>query len=109
MLFLLLLRHYNILQNIFYYRLSQVHLPRILESTTILSMAVHPNSLHQYWGCRTPLATTSIEAISNILRPEILRKLNDNDVSRIPWSSTPRKKSSQTGGTKTELCHIGII
>jgi hypothetical protein len=47
-------------------------------------MVVHPNSLHQYWGCRTPLATTSIEAISNILRPEILRKLNDNDVHKNP-------------------------
>ena len=30
--------------------------------------------------CRGYLATTSIEAISNILRPDILRNLNDTDV-----------------------------
>ena len=47
-------------------------------------MAVHPNPLHQYWGCRGYLATTSIEAISNILHPEILRNLNDNDVLKNP-------------------------
>ena len=47
-------------------------------------MAVLPNNLHQYWGHRGYLATTSIEAITNILHPEILRNLNDNDVLKNP-------------------------
>ena len=47
-------------------------------------MAIHPAYLHQCWGSQTRLATTSIEAISNILRPEILRNLNDNDVLENP-------------------------
>ena len=47
-------------------------------------MAVLPNNLHQYWGHRGYLATTSIEAITNILRSEILRNLNDNDVLKNP-------------------------
>ena len=47
-------------------------------------MAVLPNNLHQYWGHRGYLATTSIEAITNVLRPEILRNLNDNDVLKNP-------------------------
>ena len=47
-------------------------------------MAVLPNNLHQYWGHRGYLATTSIEAITNILRSEILRNLNDNDVLENP-------------------------
>ena len=47
-------------------------------------MAVLPNNLHQYCGHRGYLATTSIEAITNILRSEILRNLNDNDVLKNP-------------------------
>ena len=47
-------------------------------------MAVLPNNLHQYWRHRGYLATTSIEAILNILHPEILRNLNDNDVLKNP-------------------------
>lgn len=48
------------------------------------SMALHLDSLHHYSGGRTPLATTSIEEISNILHCEILRNMNDNDVLKIP-------------------------
>ena len=47
-------------------------------------MAVLPNNLHQYWGHRGYLVTTSIEAITNILRSEILRNLNDGDVHKNP-------------------------
>ena len=65
--------------------------------------------MHHYWGSRTPLATTSIEVISNILRPEILRNLNDNDVLENPLELNSPKEFSHTGGTKTELRHIGII
>ena len=73
-------------------------------------MEVLPNNLHQYWGHRGYLATTSIEAITNILRSEILRNLNDNDVLKNPLElNSPEEKSSQAGGTKTELHHIGII
>ena len=90
-------------------RISDLHLQQTLVITMIQSMAVLPNNLHQYWGHRGYLATTGIEAITNILRSEILRIWMITMCSRIPWSSTPRKKSSQTGGTKTELRHIGII
>ena len=47
-------------------------------------MAVLPNNVHQYWGHRGYLTITSIEAIMNILRSEILRNLNDNDVLENP-------------------------
>ena len=65
-------------------RISDLHLQQTLVITMIQSMAVLPNNLHQYWGHRGYLATTSIEAITNILRPEILRNLNDNDVLKNP-------------------------
>ena len=65
-------------------RISDLHLQQTLVITTIQSMAVLPNNLHQYWGHRGYLATTSIEAITNILRSEILRNLNDNDVLKNP-------------------------
>ena len=72
-------------------------------------MAVLPNNLHQYWGHRGYLATTSIEAITNILRSEILRNLNDNDVLKNPLELNSPQNIEQIGGTKTELRHIGII
>ena len=72
-------------------------------------MAVLPNNLHQYWGHRGYLATTSIEAITNILRSEILRNLNDNDVLKNPLELNSPKKSSQAGGTKSEVRHIDIV
>ena len=65
-------------------RISDLHLQETLVITTIQSMAVLPNNLHQYWGHRGYLATTSIEEITNILRTEILRNLNDNDVLKNP-------------------------
>ncbi len=65
-------------------RISDLHLQQTLVITTIQSMAVLPNNLHQYWGHRGYLATTSIEEITNILRSEILRNLNDNDVLKNP-------------------------
>ena len=64
--------------------ISDLRLLKTLVITTIQSMAVLPNNLHQYWGHRGYLATTSIEAITNILRSEILRNLNDNDVLKNP-------------------------
>ena len=36
-------------------------------------------------------------SISNILRPEIPRTLNNNDVSTIPWRSIPRNKVYSDG------------
>ena len=73
---------YHIRQHIT--RISDLHLLQTLVITMIQSMAVLPNNLHQYWGHRGYLATTSIEAITNILRSEILRNLNDNDVLKNP-------------------------
>ena len=78
-----LTRHlYHILQHTT--SISDLHLQQTLVITMIQSMAVLPNNLHQYWGHRGYLATTSIEAITNILRPEILRNLNHNDVLKNP-------------------------
>ena len=65
-------------------RISDLHLQQTLVITTIQSMAVLPNNLHQYWGHQGYLATTSIEAITNILRSDILRNLNDSDVLENP-------------------------
>ena len=52
--------------------------------TTIQSMAVTPKQSAPVLGHRGYLATTSIEAITNILHSEILRNLNDNDVLKNP-------------------------
>ena len=65
-------------------RISDLHLQQTLVITTIQSMVVLQNNLHQYWGHRGYLATTSIEAITNILRSEILRNMNDSDVLKNP-------------------------
>ena len=78
-----LTRHlYHILQHTT--SISDLHLQQILVITTIQSVVIPPNNLHQYWGHRGYLTTTSIEAITNILRSEILRNLNDNDVLKNP-------------------------
>ena len=68
------------------------HITRDLGNSSILDSRNHNDT--KYGGTlelSTPilgmpgyLATTSIEAISNILRPEILRNLNDNDVLKNP-------------------------
>ena len=62
-----LTRHlYHILQHTT--TISDLHLQQILVITTIPSVVVPPNNLHQYWGRRGYLTTTRIEAITNTLR-----------------------------------------
>ena len=79
----ILTRHlYHIRQHMT--RISDLHLQHTLVITMIQSMAVLPNNLHQYRGHQGYLATTSVEAITDILRSEILRNLNDNDVLENP-------------------------
>ena len=65
-------------------RISDLHLLQTLVITTIQSMAVLPNNLHQYWGYQGYLATTRIEPIMNILHFEIQRNMNDGDVLKNP-------------------------
>ena len=47
---------------------SDLRLQQILVITTIQSVVVPPNNLHQYWGRRGHLTTTRIEATTNTLR-----------------------------------------
>ena len=60
-------RHlYHILQHTT--NISDLRLQQILVITTIQSVVVPPNNLHQYWGRRGYLTTTRIEAITSTLR-----------------------------------------
>lgn len=57
---------YHILQHTT--SISDLRLQQILVITTVQSVVVPPNNLHQYWGRRGYLTTTRIEAITNTLR-----------------------------------------
>ena len=62
-----LTRHlYHILQHTT--SILDLHLQQILVITTIPSVVVPPNNLHQYWGHPGYLTTTRIEATTNTLR-----------------------------------------
>ena len=79
------------------------HVPQTFENIRYTSCGNTSDRSPQYWVSSNYSHHKEYRSVFDVGVLWYSRTETIANVTRTPWSSTPRKKSSQTGGTKTEF------